>query len=722
MSIFEEEQENLNKTLEVINKEIEKSESELDRLINIGKSLSFEDKKRGEHFNVNSEAYLITNKINHLKSSIPIPYFGRMDVSSDKKNISKLYIGKTGILSGGVSYVTDWRAPISTLYYDNQIGEVQYEAPEGIITTYLNGKRQINIKDSKLVDVQDSTTLTNDELLKPYLSENADNKMKIIISSIQKEQNSIIRKPQYNNIIIQGVAGSGKTSVALHRIAYLIYILGNKANSEDFLVIGPNNYFLNYVSSVLPSLDVSPVIQQTYFEYAKKYLDEKITFKNDDTEYSEDNKKIQEFKASLEYKELIDKFMNNYIKEKIIDDDFKVMDEVVMSKEQVRKYLFLNNEQIPDYDKLYQIMRTKFEDNIDKIYDSLNKKYKDMYKSLPIENPYRNEVIKKSSDLYKALYNDNNKNIKKYIKSIQKSSLEIYLEFIKYLGNCNTSLTLKQLLLLQKETLNNIKSKKATFVDLPALMHIKYRISKKSKDYKYIIIDEAQDYGLFHFDALKEINPNSYYAIYGDLAQSIYSYRSVKSWEDVNKYIFANEAELLNLNKSYRTTIEITENANSILKSLNLKLAEPVIRNGENVKFYDKAVDDDFKVEKIKQLQEKGFETIAVICKDAAEAKKTDKMLNSKGLNSTFICDKNEEYRGGLFTLTSADAKGLEFDAVIVNNASSNVYSSSSNVDLHLLYVACTRALHELIILYNKEIVDVFKDNVSEKEKILQKK
>lgn len=716
MDIIKEEKEYLKKTISIINTEIKKAEKELNEVANNSKKLSGEDRKRGEHLRINSQMTSANNKIDLYKKSIPIPYFGRIDVDFlDKKGDSgKLYIGRCGILSGDNIIVTDWRAPISSLYYDSELGECSYYVydGDGKIDCNLKLKRQIEIKDSKLIDVQDSSLVSDDDLLKPYLSVNADNKMKIIVASIQQEQNSIIRENPFSNIIVQGVAGSGKTSVALHRIAYLAYTLKDSISSDAFLVLGPNNYFLNYISSILPDLETDTVIQETLLTFTKKYINEDISLKDDYSLLDKDTKIIQTFKSSLEYKELIDNFMKNYLITSIVPKEFKILDDVVFNTEEMKEALFSTNPNYVSYEKAQLILTNKLANNLEDIYDSVNEKYRSIYINLDLDDPKRKELVEYSSELYSVLRKDGIKLLKKYIKEIQLPILKIYELFINNLNNENCSLSKEQILLLQETTLIDIKKKKIGFEDLAALMEINLKLINKTCDYRQIAIDEAQDYGIFHFDVLRNINPKGYFAIYGDLAQAIYAHRSIGNWEKLQDSVFKNDCKLLLMNKSYRTTIEIMENANSILKSLNLTEAIPVIRHGPPVLYRENAKDIDYKINKINEMKEKGYMTIALICKTEKEAKALHKSLINKNIEAKYICDKDTEYSGDLFVLTSASSKGLEFDGVIINDASNNVYDVNSDVDMHLLFVASTRALHELVILYDKEIVEVYKDEL----------
>lgn len=722
MSVFEEEKEHLEYTLEEIEKEIERNENQIKKAESDSRNLSFEDRKRGAHFQLNVRLNELDEIVKKLQRSRDIPYFGRIDVSfSDDEKM--IYIGKSGISANNETIVTDWRAPVCSLYYDSEIGDVTYDAYGKLMKAYLKLKRQINIKDGKLIDAQDSSLVVNDELLKPYLNINADNKMKIIVASIQKEQNDIIRKPNIN-LIVQGVAGSGKTSVALHRIAYLIYTMHSSLRNDQFLIIGPNSYFLNYISSILPELETSPVEQETLLSVLNSYTNEKYSLNENsvfDLNISEDEKskllKNESFKTSLEYKKALDKFIDNYLTDKIVTEDFVINDQVIFTKEDIKETLFSVNKEMPNFNRMNNYYKMKFKSNIDEIIDKVTKKYKDLYMSMPFEDPRRRAIVEEKNKIEKEIRNNGLKLLNKYFKSLNKSTLEIYMSFINDFEKYNNVLSEKEVLYLKKYSLLALQKKKVGFEDIPALMYIHYCLTGEKLKYKQIVIDEAQDYGLFHFYVLKQITDECHFSIYGDLAQSIYSYRSIKNWEEVNEKIFENSCDMLNLSKSYRTTIEITENANSILRHLNMSTATPVVRHGENVSYYERANDLDFISNQIITWLNDDYKTSAVICKNDTEVKKVVKYLQKKGLNANTLTSKDKVYDGRVFVLTSASSKGLEFDTVIINDASDNIYSIDSDVDMHLLYVASTRALHEQIILYDKKITPVYEENL-EKTKV----
>jgi len=726
MKIMEEEKEYLNFTLESIDKEIKNIFEKIEVLKKESIGLSFEDRQKGTHFQLNNHLQTQGKNLIMLKKSRSSPYFGRIDfVSEENDGKLKIYIGKTGITHNSDKIVTDWRAPVCGLYYDSEVGNVNFQSPTGIENGKLLLKRQINIKNGELLDAIDASIVVNDDLLKPYLNVNAENKMKDIVASIQKEQNNIIRKSANNNIIVQGVAGSGKTSVALHRIAYLIYNMSETLNSNQFLVIGPNDYFLNYISSILPELDTSPVEQNTLISLLNNYIGENFSIKNYDiketkTELKELNRSIEKYKSSLDYKKALNMFLDDYFNNGIVLEDFIIDDEIIYTKEKIKEILFFSDNK-PNYKGTILYFKNDFKNKLEEIYEKLNKKYKDIYISLPPGNIEREEAIKKSNELNLLIKKDGINLLTKYLKKLDISILKIYMLFINNIEKYATNLNEKEILYLKKNTLMELKKKNITFVDIPALMHINYKKTNKKLDYKHIIIDEAQDYGLFHFDVLKEISDNAIFSIYGDLAQSIYSFRSIETWEEVNEKVFNNSCELLNLSKSYRTTIEITENANKILQHLNLLSANPVIRHGKKILYYDFAKDNDYKINQIKEWINKGYKTIAIICKTDKEVKEVEKVLKQANLDVKSLSFDDNEYKGGLFVLTSAASKGLEFDAVMINDAGEKVYSSDSDVDMHLLYVASTRALHELVILYDKKLTNVYESNLLEETKHIKK-
>ena len=280
--------------------------------------------------------------ITNLETSLNKPYFARIDFTAeDTGKTSTIYIGNNGVMQGTDIVVTDWRAPISSLYYDAEVGECSFEAPTGEIKGNMSLKRQYEIEAGKLLEYFDVDLVSNDNLLQKYLNSNNDTRLKSIVSTIQKEQNSVIRRQIFNNLIIQGVAGSGKTTVALHRIAYLVYNYIKNIKQNQYLIIGPNPVFLKYIKSVLPDLDVNGVEQCTYEDFAKQYIGEDINITSSDKKVTnhiagKGTSGIDGFKCSMKYKEMLDKFLEVYFysitAKPLMLGDFKVLSREEMAK------------------------------------------------------------------------------------------------------------------------------------------------------------------------------------------------------------------------------------------------------------------------------------------------------------------------------------------------------------------------------------------------------
>ena len=607
------------------------------------------------------EKFRLESEINSIEKAKSNPYFARIDFKS-KNFFDKCYIGKKGVTDYDNNVITvDWRAPISSLYYDSNVGECKYIAPEGIIEGNLLLKRQYTIEKGKLINFNDVDTVSNDELLKPYLSVSADNRLKNIVSTIQSEQNQIIREDMYKNLVIQGVAGSGKTTVALHRIAYLVYNNRELFKPSDYMVIGPNKFFVSYISNILPDLDVNGVTQNTLDELFLTYMKEDFKI-NNSLDIIKDTDEVSYYKVSMNMKKDIDDYFEQLEilpNEDFIVDKIKVLDKNYIKTiyEEINKNIFKNIKS--RINRLILLLEKDIDDN----FSNISKKY------------INNEISHKNIENFK---NNINNYLKKYFVILNKKPKSIYMDILKNKGiDCSY---------LNKNQIN--------IEDIPALMYIKYKLSGSNDfdNYRHIVIDEAQDYGEFTFYLLNKLFKNASFSIYGDLAQSLYSYRSIDNWECLEK-IF-NNFQILKLNKSYRTTIEIMEEANKINELLNLDKAIPVIRHGKEVSYTNKEI-----LDLINEIKSR-YKTIAIITKTQEEANNLYEKLKEK-IKINLINSSNLNYDSDLNILPSYLSKGLEFDSVII--VGENGFDKNNKLEMKLLYVSMTRALHELYI--KKEIV-----------------
>ena len=718
-SEFQQEKENLHNVLEKYEDIMQFYNSRIDAIPKIYKD---------DTTMINNSIEMYSEKLRLMKRSIDKPYFARLDFSRDgEEKVEKLYIGKVGVMDEDNNNITiDWRAPISSMYYDSNIGRASYKAPEGTCTGELLLKRQYDIENRKLKSFQDVDTVSNDELLKPYLSASADNRLKNIVSTIQHEQNSIIRETISKNIVIQGVAGSGKTTVALHRIAYLVYNYRDKIKPNQYLVIGPNKFFVNYISGVLPDLDVENVKQLTYEELCSDFLNEDISLIDEDKKLimsisNEKSLQYEKFKVSMEFKEVLDKFLQE-MKENIISEKGIIIKGYEVIPSNIIKEIYSSIEESNVYndiksklDRTNLILAKYIDDNYDEIIAKVKEQYqRNIDKSSKDDS--KNE-LDKLNFIEKEVKTGCKTSVKKYFSSLIPNIINVY---IKFLANINKYISLElynNIKAKVQRNIVNIKARKVEFEDLSALIYLKCKILgvEPYEKYRQVAIDEAQDFGDFSFYALKCLLKNATFSIFGDLAQSIYQYRGIENWKEVVNNTFKDNCEMKYLLKSYRTTTEIMNSANNITNYIKLDVAKPVIRHGKNVKYIDYNNDDE-QINKIKsilkQYKESEYKTVAVICKNEEEATFINEKLQNDNIKIKNITDSDTQYNGGICTITSYLAKGLEFDGVIVANASEEEYNSSKDIDMKLLYVSMTRPLHELNVLYKNNIVKPLKQEI----------
>ena len=553
--------------------------------------------------------------------------------------------------------------------------------------------------------------------MQKYLNSNNDSRLKSIVSTIQKEQNEVIRRNLFDNLIIQGVAGSGKTTVALHRIAYLVYNYRDSIKQNQYLVIGPNPIFIKYISSVLPELDVSSVKQCTFEGFAQNYIDEEININSPDKKVTQSiagkiDNDIDKFKSSMNYKTMLDQFLQVYFYS-ITAKDFTLDDFTVLNSQKVKEvfdstytstHISLASRIELTIEKLSRII----EDNIDSITTAFTDYTFQAFANLQDpkeEEKMRKKIVKNREELHKFCKSS----LRKYFAKAKIDATKLYKLFISSIENYDI-FNYKYLKTLKKDTMKNIKNGCYDFEDLASLIYLQ-KVIAPNPEYsriRHVVVDEAQDLGEFNFFVLKSALPSSTFSIFGDLAQSIYDYRGIDNWNIVNKIMFDNNGRIINFKKSYRTTSEIMEVADEVSESIGMIRSDLVVRHGKEVDFtpLEQQNIPSYIAGKIKEYKEKGYKTIAIISKTNLLSCYINDGLAELGVNIPNITlnDDLSEDNNKVCTISNQLAKGLEFDAVIINNANENIYSSSSNLDMKLLYVAITRALHELDIVYSGEL------------------
>ena len=602
------------------------------------------------------EVFFLEQKAKKFKKLYSIqnkPYFARIDFKTGS-NLDEIYIGITNVEKNLNYYVYDWRSPICSMFYDCGVGSASYDSPDGKIEGEITLKRQYQINNGKLDNVFDTTINIDDDVLQSVLKENSSDHMKNIVNTIQQEQNVVIRDDKTNNLIVQGIAGSGKTSVALHRIAYLLYKL-EYLNSNNILIFSPNNIFKEYIGNVLPELGEDNTLITTFHEFASTY--------------------IKEYYRVEPYSE----FLARYYKNEYQNNDlikYKLSDEIVSVLENYAKTItnltrFINDitykEQIIDKEELNDLLHHRYDkfnlfDRFDYIAEKINNRY---------YNGKKQDKVRIKSLLLKNINTTIN------MKDIYKSFFDSQEFLNNYKGYFNRSENIKN---LNKKVLNYEDS--TLFIYLKFLFsNIPYRVSTK-----LVVIDEAQDYTLLQYKIIKLLFRNTDFTILGDVNQTInpfYKYDNLNTLEDV----FDGESKYVELNQTYRSSPEIIEYSNKIL---GLKHFSAVRRNNNiPVKIYDK-VDYKLLIDKINDLKSK-YNSVALITKSIEEAQIIYDNIKST-ISDINIVD-TDKFNKNFLIIPAYASKGLEFDSVIIIN--------NFDKDKYLYYVATTRSQHELIIFNN---------------------
>ncbi|MGG7078874.1 HelD family protein [Clostridium sardiniense] len=691
------EEQHLENTLKTLNEEIlnyiEKRKYITEYIVDYRKKVIEEyrddEDKVLEYFDheayVKEEAYKnIDKKLREYTILKESPYFGKIDFIEEDSTPEEIYIGRFGLTKEGTyePVIVDWRAPISSLFYKGSLGKSSYESPAGDIEADILKRRQLIVKNSKLKGVFDSAVDVKDDILQMVLTSNSGEKLKDIVMTIQEEQDEIIRAPKDKAVVVNGVAGSGKTTIALHRISYLLYNF-RKQFGDKVLILGPNDIFMDYIAGVLPSLGEDGIDNMTFEAFARREigLEEEIT---EFSYYIEEAMKGNE-KALEEYKEKSSKRFVSKLDDIVNDmnstyfniEPVTFFGEEIVSKDEIRALFTDHYAYMPLFrrsEKVKRILTSKIKDKRDEVVWKLNK-----------------DIEKKISELSEddLIFEKNNLDFQRRIRI-----REIVREVMNSRARVDEWLSHESILSIYKRVTD---TESLGYMDLAGILYLMIKLNgkKTKKEYKHLVIDEAQDYNYMQFMVLKELTGCNSCTIVGDSNQRLIDTKEIPAMLKLDE-VFKDNVLEFSLNKSYRSTQEIMEYASKFLDEDRIV---PLVRNGEKVleeetESIEETVDTITSI--IEDYEEEGLESIAVITKKREELKDISHNLKEKVKILTF--DRNDIiYRGGKVLVPAYFAKGLEFDGVII-------LEDEEETPNLVKYIMCTRALHRLsVIKQNKK-------------------
>ncbi|WP_315906048.1 RNA polymerase recycling motor HelD [Priestia koreensis] len=692
---------------------------EPDDLIETHASIKQQAEMLAERERSHGQATKQIKTLSKLKNS---PYFGRIDFVEDgEEQVEDIYIGVASLMDRDDQefLIYDWRAPISSLYYDYSPGYAEYETPTETIHGEMVLKRQYVIKEGKLKNMFDTGITIGDQMLQEVLSNQANQQMKSIVATIQKEQNEIIRNERSKTLIVQGVAGSGKTSAALQRIAYLLYRHRNSLQSSNIMLFSPNLMFNSYVATVLPELGEDNMQQDTFQKYMERKISRRIDVESpfeqveyvltgqQHSQYTQRIKNI-DLKSSITFKGVVDQFIEGLSNGGLVFRHIKFRGELLLSAEEIEHYFY-------SLDRAISIPN-----RMDLVATWLKKKLRQFEKEQVTKDWVLEEVELSDKETYlrayRKLQNEQRSTddtfddfeqeqallarelVKKKFKPLYKQvqAMRFVNEFSVYRRLNQMLESIEDYQEIGELTQEYLKRGVLLYEDMTPYLYLQDRLKGKSIDplIKHLFIDEAQDYNAFQMAYLQYLFPHAKMTLLGDFNQAVYAHSRHK--KTLLEELHEEDQARIELTQSYRSTKQIVEFTRSLIP--NGEAIKPFNRNGllpavteidEKNSIYEQIKS------KIITLKKENHETIAIICKTEKECKEVMDLL-ANDFEIKRITPKTQAFERGILVMPIYLAKGIEFDAVLIYDGSNENYGSS--FDRYLLYTACTRAMHELHI------------------------
>ncbi len=687
---------------ELLNKYVDSSEVQDKEIIKHRKFL-WDNRSELDEIEINEncgqvalQEQMYSNKITRMRTlekQLKSPYFSRLDFRQNGEDIESFYIGLSSV-EDEKDYnflVFDWRSPVSTMFYDFEVGPAFYEAPGRRINGEIEFSRQFNIKNGEIVFMHSSNESLCDDSLTSMLGGNATDKMKNIVATIQKEQNDIIRNDDSRILFIQGAAGSGKTSIALHRSAYLLYKHRKDLKADNILIFSPNQVFSEYISDVLPELGETNILQTTFELYSKTFLPSNYIYesKNEHLDYiyskCEDidlfnlEAKSMEYKNTNEFMAVLNKFAPS-IPELITD--FKpifIDDKQIVSKQNVSKAFLERFNNIPFLSRIEVVKQS--------LFSQVETKY------LSSDDNSHFDYVEDKRNFYDYCKEQVDIQVDAMIKTLN------HVEIYKILWDNIKKFTNKDLIAIKDITLEYLNCGKVKYEDITPIIYIRASMEgfRNYSNVRHILIDEAQDYSPLFYEIIKKSFSNASITIMGDLNQRIDKHSNVNNKEDILG-VFPN-IKTVALTKCYRSTYNITNFTKDILDTH--EPIEAVDRKGDNPTIHITTDNLELNITNIiNEMKAKNYTSIAVICKNKANCEFIYNKLKAKDSSVNIIDSDTSEFKLGINVISSYLAKGLEFDGVIVADGENYLF----DLDKNLFYTVCTRALHELHVFSTKPL------------------
>ena len=661
------------------------------------------------------------DRLRQLSMAAEQAYFARLDFIPKDSGPETYYLGRWGVLNPETldPVVIDWRSPVANLYYSGQIGPMDYEAPDGRVRGELTLKRMLNVRKRELAGLFDSGIVSQEAYLQDVLGSVTTDRLREIVTTIQAEQNRVIRHGTNRHLLVQGAAGSGKTTIALHRIAYLLYTVQDTLKPENMMILAPNPMFLSYISQVLPDLGVERVIQTTFEDWCRKGMGKRMPKmvresrleKNMNMPKAERERigRLLRIKGSLALMRRLEAWLTKLQEGVIPAGGFRMAGVSLMDRAELEDVFLRQLKHFPlevRIEELKKIIRKRArsaEAMLKDQYAAMTEQQVNRLTAGMPDSPVRRQKIREVYRLRDQRYREIEERAEAYMRRYRDrfpslELTELFASFLKEYGDGE----------LAAETCPRLERRQAQQEDLPVLAMICRTVyGLNVRPLKHIVIDECQDFSPFQIELLRQSHPAASFTLVGDLYQGIRSDEGIRSWDEWTGPVFHGSADLAELTVSYRNTVEIMECAQTVARKYpvpGVGGTKPVLRHGKPPEIIAVSGEKDRLARiraQVRAWQEEGFHSIALIEKTEEQARKLHRAVGGD-TGARLLTDTDPEYRGGVMIVPAGMVKGMEFDCVGICDASADNFPDDEFLS-RVLYVMMTRPLHRLCIWHAGE-------------------